>query len=203
MNLTVCAAIPVYPENGIWYRAIQPQHWQTALQTGQTRAISSRFSGGSQSMPQFDVLYLAQDHSVALFEVQALLGPPYGNFVPNPAQPWTILNVQVVLRNVADLTDHSSQQSLQTTAQALTGDWLGYQQRGRSLSLTAPTGLAPTQELGAAMYSVPGLEGFKAVSAKVSDKRTLVVFPQKLQGGSFVRFHDQATGRQHTIRSQP
>jgi hypothetical protein len=193
----------MFPENAVWYRAIQPRHWNTALQTNHTHTISSRFNGGRLSYPQFDVLYLAQDHAVALFEVQALLGSPYGNYIPQPAQAWTILNIQVDLKFIADLTIAGSHASLQTTVQELTGDWIGYKQRMRSNFLTVPTGLSPTQELGLALFAVPDLEGFKTISAKVPDKKTLVVFPQKLKSGSFIRFSNKATNQQHTIQSAP
>jgi hypothetical protein len=84
--------------------------------------------------PAFPILYLAEDHLVALFEVGALLGSPYpgGNYVPNPRQSWVILNVQVTLEAVADLTDPAEQYRLGTTAQELTGDWRGYQLRART-----------------------------------------------------------------------
>jgi hypothetical protein len=186
-------------ESATWFRAIQPQHWLTALQTSQTRAFPTRFSAGPLAPQQFDILYLAQDQNVALFEVQALLGSPYGNYMPQPARAWVILNVNVVLRNVTDLTPAPVQSLLQSTAQELTGDWFGYQHRQRSLSLNQPTGPAPTQELGAAMWGVPKLEAFKTVSSKVPDKRVLVVFPQKLRVGSRIDFHDPAAGKNHVI----
>jgi hypothetical protein len=63
-----------------------------------------------------------------------------------------VLNVDVQLQAVADLTQESQQQLLETTAQELTGDWRGYQQRSvtgkgtRRQSLSSGGGLAvPTQ----------------------------------------------------------
>jgi len=70
--------------------------------------------------------------------------------------------------------------------QELTGDWRGYQLRGPTTTVTNPTGIAPTQDLGAALYGVPKLEGFRTLSAKAPYQEILVVFPQKLEPGSKV-----------------
>ena len=60
--------------------------------------------------------------------------------------------------------------------------------------MSEPVGIAPTQELGAALFQVPGLEGFRALSARVPYCMTLVVFPQKLQPGSIVEFSHPTLG---------
>src|SRR5215218_8526409 len=98
-----------------------------------------------------------------------------------------IMNVAVNLQRVADLTDPRSQATVQTSAQELTGDWRGYGLRGPGTSVKGPAGIAPTQELGAALYGAP-VEGFKSLSAKLTDQMILVVFPQKLGPGSTVTF---------------
>jgi hypothetical protein len=138
---------------------------------------------------------------VALFEVRALFGSPTqpGGIIANPRQPWTVLNVSVQLQDVADLTQVSHQGLLATTAQEITGDWHGYQQRSALTSVTQPVGAAPTQELGAALYALSGLEGFLTLSAKLSYHRILVVFPDKLRRGSRIEFHDPATRQSHVI----
>ena len=201
MNLLQCAALRRGPFTGTWYRAIQPQFWTTALATYQTRVIPSRFSIGATATPQFEMLYLSENHLVALFEVQALLGSPTppGGLIPHPQRAWTVLNVDVQLQAVADLTQESQQQVLETTAQELTGDWRGYQQRSPATSVSQPVGVAPTQALGAALFAVPGLEGFRTLSAKLSYCSNLVIFPQKLQPGSQVIFSDPATGQRHVL----
>jgi RES domain len=204
MNLTGIANLQTVPENAVWFRAILPGYWNTALQTSQTTTFPTRFDSGPTASPQFEILYVAQDPIVALFEVQAMLGSAYGPSLPQPAKAWISLNVNVVLQTVADLTTSAAQLMLAATVQELTGDWLGYQQRHRSLTLNQPTGLAPTQSLGAALFAVPGLEAFKTVSAKVTDKRVLVIFPQKLRIGSSVQFQDALTMHQQTIQgTQP
>jgi hypothetical protein len=100
---------------------------------------------------------------------------------------------------VADLTDLTEQHRLATTAQELTGDWRGYLLRGPTTPVSRPNGLAPTQLLGAALHGVPGLEGFRTLSAKVPTLMNLVVFPDKLQPGSQIAFTDPATGQNATI----
>ena len=79
--------------------------WATALTTQQTRVIPSRFTTGATSTPQFELLYLSENHLVALFEVEALLGSATypGGIIPHPRQAWTVLNVDIQLRAIADL----------------------------------------------------------------------------------------------------
>jgi hypothetical protein len=150
------------------------------------------------------VLYLAEDHQVALFEVGALHGHPLpegnGMLLPNPQQAWLLLNVRVVLQKVADLTRVSEQTLLSTTAQELTGDWRGYQKRQPHDSVNQPVGTAPTQALGQALFAVRGLEGFRTISARRPSRRILVVFPEKLLPGSEIEFAD---GMGHTHRIEP
>ncbi len=76
MNLSQCGLLTTTAETGVWYRAIEPQHWNTSLQTSQTMASPNRFNGGPFANPPFETLYLAEDLQVALFEAEALLGPP-------------------------------------------------------------------------------------------------------------------------------
>ena len=51
-----------------------------------TATTPGRFNSGSLTRPGFEILYFAEDHQVALFEVQALVGSPYppAPSVPNP-----------------------------------------------------------------------------------------------------------------------
>lgn len=115
----VCASLSTAVEGRTWFRAVQPQFWQTALATTHTTDIASRFNAGVNAMPHFETLYLAENPMVALFEVEALFGDPS-----------LLGNVVVRLGRVADLTDPAAQDVLGTTAQELTGDWEGYEQRG-------------------------------------------------------------------------
>ncbi len=206
MNLAACAGLGRGPETGVWYRAIQAQFWRTALQTVRSKVRPSRYNPGRAAPPPFEVLYLAEDHQVALHEVRAIYGPPFpqaGSVVlPNPQQAWLILNVRVLLQQVADLTRVSEQTMLGTTAQELTGDWEGYRARTPQDSVSQPVGMAPTQALGQALDEVPGLEGFRTLSARLPARRILVVFPRKLQPGSGIEFSD-GMGRTHRIKPRP
>jgi hypothetical protein len=67
MNLAVCAALRRGPETRVWYRAVEPRFWQTALRTVQTKKCPSRYNAGAAATPPFEVLYLAEDHQVALY----------------------------------------------------------------------------------------------------------------------------------------
>jgi RES domain-containing protein len=199
LNLSSIRAISLAPpitnaERRIWYRAIQPHFLSSALATAHTKTIPSRFNGGSLAATAFRVLYLAENPMLALFEVQALLGTPMtpGGVVPNPRRPWTILNVNVNLSGVLDLTNtsiHAAGQ-IETSVQELTGDWRGYQLRTGLTSVSSPTGRAPTQELGAEIYNSGLFEGFLSVSAKLPDQKNLIVFPDRLKPGSSVTFTD-------------
>jgi hypothetical protein len=175
-----------------------------ALQTAQTKTFASRYNEGRKALVPFEVLYLAEDHLAALFEVRAIVGDPYLRSgavqLPNPRHAWIILNVRVQLREVADLTRVSQQKLIETTAQELTGDWEGYEERQPGDSVNQPTGTAPTQDLGQALYSTPGLEGFRTISARHPSRMLLVVFPEKLHQGSQITFEDTAGGRTHTIK---
>jgi hypothetical protein len=62
MNLAACAALTTTPENRVWFRAIQPQHWPSALQTAHTARLPSRFSPATSVYPAFPIRYLAEDH---------------------------------------------------------------------------------------------------------------------------------------------
>lgn len=103
MRLSGCRFLRQGAFVGSWFRAIQPQFWVNALATAHTQTIPTRFGGGNPARPGFEILYLAEDHLVALFEVQALLGSLYPGaaYQPNPASAWSVLNVQVRLSRVA------------------------------------------------------------------------------------------------------
>src|SRR5262245_17172724 len=202
MRLSRCARLPRRTEKGVWYRAIEALHWPTALQTSHTRSFASRFSAGNQHRQSFEILYLAEDHQVALYEVGAIVGPPFPTLgkpvFSNPWKAWTILNVRVTIQQVVDLTEVAAQVRLGTSAQELTGDWEGYLKRTQHASVSGPTGLAPTHALGQALFDLSDLEGFLAIAAPLPDRKNLIVFPEKLQPGSRIVF-DDGHGNTHTI----
>ncbi|HSG40228.1 MAG TPA: RES family NAD+ phosphorylase [Thermoanaerobaculia bacterium] len=193
--------VAVAPETGTWYRALQTRFIYSALATTHTETAESRFNIAGPGSPGFEILYLAENQFVALLEVQAIFGSASrpAALVPNPQSTWTTLNVSVSLQHVADLTDPSFQDSLGITAQELTGDWRGYRIRGADTTVKAPTGLAPTQVLGAALHALPKLEGFKTLSSKAPYNQILVVFPKKLKQGSKISWLSPLTGQRETL----
>jgi hypothetical protein len=122
------------------------------------------------------LLYVGENHLVALFEVGAWLGSLMQP-VPQPRQTWVALNATVRLQSVIDLAQETEQAKIDATAQELTGVWTGQP------ALERP---APTQELGAALFAEPDIEGFCTLSAQVPYFQVLVVFPEKLQSGSLL-----------------
>lgn len=200
MKLRACRSLRLRPVSGVWFRAIQPQYWRSCLKTAQTKIYPGRFHAPRHGKGGFEVLYLAENSLVALLETEAVFGSlESGSFFSHPHLAWIVLNVELSLQHVADLTDSLEQAKLETSAQELTGDWIGYQKHTTSTSIKGPGGLAPTQQLGAALYKLPRLEAFQTVSSKLAVHRNLVVFPQKLLPGSGVVFHHPATGQKHSL----
>ena len=109
MNLGVCATLPRTPENGTWFRCIAPKYLATAaLNSAHTKKTSGRFNAGPLLPPhqQFAILSCVDDPVVAQFEVGAVFGSlTPGGYVPHPKLSFVTMNVQVVLREVIDLTD--------------------------------------------------------------------------------------------------
>jgi len=168
------------------------------LSASHTPTHPSRFNPGTTADPAFEILYLAEDTTVALFEVQALLGSAYpgATFVPNPAGGnWSVVPVQVRLQAVVDFTRSTSRNRIRASVQELTGDWRAYALRGP----TRPRGGAhgsdvPTQMLGRRLERIRGLEGFVSYSARVATRRNLMIFPHKLLPGSRLRYQVSAAG---------
>ena len=204
MNLAVVAALPLKAETRTWFRAVNPRFLPNALETKHTTHIATRFSPGPLGLHPFEILYLAENHLVALFEVGALFGRPSppGGLVPHPGRAWIIVNVTVQLQAVADLTQSLVQEALQVSAQELTGDWEGYQTRSFATSVTQPTGVAPTQRLGEALFQDSrGIEAVLSLSARMPYHLSLMVFPQNLRPGSFVQFDwDDSAGGRRSLR---
>ena len=132
---------------------------------------------------------------------RAQFGNPYGppsQFIAGPKLSRTaVIDVDVSLRSVVDLTDLGAHHLLDTTAQELTGDWLGYEHRGQAapgVVLTAPTGAAPTQQLGWELFNLPDIEGVKYISALVSITCCLIVFTHKLHRPGSLSWDDPNTG---------
>ena len=189
MRLAACERLTLQPVHARWYRAILPRHWKSALGTSHTVKTHSRFSPGVAAEVPFEILYLTDSPTVALYEVRAQFGPPERPIV-NPYQTkWSVIDVDVRLHSVADLTDLRQRKRLGISAQELTGEW----------RVLYPRNDAPTQRLGSALFATREIEGFFAISATMPYCKNLVVFPQKLHEGSELVFSDTITGKTHRI----
>jgi hypothetical protein len=187
-------------ERRTWYRAFDPRHALTPLSSVHTIGVMFRFSPGNEAVQPFEILHFSESHDLTLWEMGAVYGSIRDGIVlPNPTVCVQIINVEVDLQQIGDLTVVAEQAKLRTSVQELTGDWKGYQRRRANSSVFEPRDdVAPTQVLGEAMFAA-GFEGFRAVSAKVPDQMNLVVFPQNLIRGSRVSFVDTGTGQIHEI----
>ena len=186
MRVGRCPDLDRGPLTGTWYRAVNARFFSTLLGTAHTARVRSRFQSASARRPGFPLLYLAEDHATALFEVSALLGSPLpgGAVVPNPAAAWVVVPLRLSLSRVIDLTDYAAVQLLETSFQELSGDWQGY-------ALRRPHLRVPTQRLGRALHEQTDVEAFVTFSAKSPLRRNLVVFPDRLGAGSFYEYPDE------------
>lgn len=199
MNIAAVAALPVRAARGAWYRAIQPQYWESLLNTTYTSTIRTRFNPGNGG---FEIFYTGENHLVALLEVRDLLGTPMtaGLLAPSPLRrQWGIINVRVNPARVVDLTSGAARRQLQTSAQELTGDWEGYYYRNQMRAVPKPSSPAPTQRLGQALFRRGDVEGFITYSAKLAHHKVLVVFPQRVSAPSRIVFQDPLTGKTLTL----
>jgi RES domain-containing protein len=203
LNLANCKALSKRNIVGIWYRAVIPHHLARAVLTAHTETIPGRFSPGTPANPGFEILYLAENPLVAMYEVEALYGSPIAP-VPNPTTTFTIVPISVDLSNIVDLTDAVEAELLQTTAQELTGDWRSYTVRRLPLSgiATPHAGEAPTQRLGRALFSAGDCLGFKTFSAKRPEYTILGIFSQRLStlGGRVQYKYPDPNGNEQIVR---
>jgi len=191
--------------SGTWYRSVAPRFITAAISTTHSKTIPSRFSPASPAKPGFEILYLAENHLVAMFEAQALFGSPLtpGGLVPHPTASLMTLAIQAQLTAVVDLSNPTQATLVDSNAQELTGDWRGYQQRGPATSVTGPTGKAPTQEFGEQLFThCHDVQGFLTLSARLPYYRILAVFTQRLRAGTdYIRYTiTDPSGRSQTIQ---
>jgi hypothetical protein len=102
---------------------VAPQFLADAIATRRTATLTSRFSSATKAAPGFEILYLAENQLVAMYEVGVLFGSAAspGAIVPNPNLPITVLPISVNLAGIADLTDPVEAAKIGTNAQDLTG----------------------------------------------------------------------------------
>jgi len=197
LGARICGRLARIPLTGIWYRAVNSRFHKSPLRTSQSKRHHSRFNPGPIADPQFEVLYLCETLQLGMAEVEAEIHLEDGTILTNPNHSWLFVNVAVRLQRIVDLTEQSQQQLLSTNTQELTGDWKGY---NKGFPWSHPPGLAPSQQLGQAVFDSPDTEGFLVPSAKLLSKRNLVVFPRKLLPGSHLRYTDPSTNRTVTIK---
>jgi RES domain-containing protein len=194
LNVEDCQRLRRTNVDGTWFRAVLPQYLKKVLSSEHTRTTSSRFySVTEDKRRRFEILYLAENPKVALFEVGALFGSPRKtvDVRVDPDACFTVVPVTADLSDIADLTDPEQAVLLQTNAQELTGDWRTYAQRGQPGGghPSPHAGIAPTQQLGMALYHVESagkaiFKGFLSFSATCPELRILGVFTERLRQSS-------------------
>jgi hypothetical protein len=197
VKTAACGSLAGIPLRGTWYRAVDPRFLGTALSTTYTATTPSRFSPGRLGTPAFEILYLAENPLVAMFEARPLFGSPStpGGVVPHPGRPLVTLPIMASLSAVADLTNSVEAAMLDTNAQELTGDWRSYATRIPPGTLPGPhSGLPPTHALGITIHGLRKHQGFITFSATLPDYKILVVLPGRLVQGTAdylqYSFHD-------------
>jgi hypothetical protein len=156
------------------------RHWETRLGTEHSKTSTSRFSAATPGNPLHRLLYLGENHQVAMFEVEAMMGHP-DSPISNPKGSWVLMSLDLLLHHVVNLSEEGQQSLIGTNRQELTGGWANYD------------GIAPTQKLSAALHAVPRLEGVIYPSSKVGS-RNLAVFMDKLSSKSSVAFRNDLSG---------
>ena len=176
--IAALAALPTLPLTGVVFRVIQLRYLNTPLSS-----VGSVRFGGRYNPPQlFKALYLADNSVTALLEVEALFktGTQLKS-VPKP--PLLVLSIYYQLNAIVDITNFDNQLALGTNLQEITGNWR---------LMNAQNQLAPTHILGEAAYNLQGIEALKVPSARDSNTYNLVVFPDRLSSGSFLRVYDDS-----------
>ena len=181
MKVSGCNKLSLHPHTGHWFRALNLKHWKSRLSTSHTKSARSRFSAATLTEPRYRILYLGENHQVAIYEVGALLGDP-NSPLSSPNGSWALMSLDVRLYKVADLSDPAEQKLISTNDQELTGIW------------PACGGNAPTQKLGAALHAVADLEGFIFPSSKTGS-RNLAIFMDKLDKRSLIVFTNELDGK--------
>src|SRR4051812_33032323 len=186
MKVSGCGKLSLSPLTGHWFRALNLKYWKSRLATNHTTIYRSRFSAATPASPLYRLLYLGENHQVAIYEVGALLGDP-NSPISSPRGSWVLMSMQVRLHRIADLSDPAQQKHIATNDQEPAGVWAN------------SPGMAPTQQLGAALYAHPGLEGFVFPSSKAGS-RNLALFMDKLDGKSSVNFRNELSKKNRIPR---
>ena len=96
MKVAGCSKLSLHPFSGYWFRAVNLKHWKTRLLSDQTRTSRSRFSPATPASSLYRILYLGENHQVAIYEVGALLGDPSAP-ISSPKGSWALMSWHVGL----------------------------------------------------------------------------------------------------------
>ncbi len=139
-------------------------------------AVGSILTGGRYNPKgAFEVLYLAENATTTLLEVQ-FAASSGGRFQAQPKDPYVIFSVAFELQRLVDLHDAENLADLGLSPEDLQRPWRLKQARGERVF---------TQEIGQALLTL-GHEGFKYPSA-TDGTANLAVFPANLKPGSYLK----------------
>ena len=91
-------------------------------------------------------------------------------------------SIEYTLHSVLDLTDMNNQHHLGTNLQELTGNW--------HYLYTQKDQIAPTQQLGKAVYDLQTIEALKVPCSFDLNAYNLVILPERLLPNSLIEVHD-------------
>ncbi len=138
-------------------------------------AIGSILAGGRYNPKgAFEVLYLAENATTTLLEVQ-FAASSGGRFQAEPKDPYVIFSIAFRLQQLVDLQGSQNLTDLALSPEDLQKPWRLKQARGEPVL---------TQEIGQMLFEF-GLEGFKYPSA-TDGSANLAVFPDNLKPGSYL-----------------
>ena len=179
-----------------WYRAVPIAFAHSPLGFAHTSRARTRFNVGRRAYP---LLYFAPNPALALLEVQALVRSTHtpGGLIVVAPRAYVIFRVNFQLNCIVDFGDPTCRHVVSSTAQELTGDWSQYPHRSPpppaagSNVVRSHTHVAPTQDLGRALYGRRGIKGFLSPSAQKARYSNLIVFPDR------VTIHDDCVANLH------
>lgn len=176
--VTSLAALPTLSAQGVFFRLLHIKYQNTALSS-----IGSLRAGGRYNVAQvFSALYTSDTPITALRELKVLVETATG-LIACKAPPYILLSIEYSLQTILDLTNPDNQNVLGTNVQELTGQWLPINLQGQP---------APTQELATAAYNSQTIEALKVPSALDPNAYNVVIFPDKLSSGSFLKVYDDS-----------
>ena len=167
-NLAHLASLEPFALTGTAFRAVNLRYVETPLS-----AVGSILTGGRYNPKgAFEVLYLAENATTTLLEVQ-FAASSGGHFQAEPKDPYVVFSIAFELQQLVDLHNLKSLADLGLSPEDLQQPWRLKQARGEPVF---------TQEIGRALLEL-GYEGFKYPSA-TDGTANLAVFPDNLKAGS-------------------